>query len=71
MAVLPGGARIRIRNGSGGVIGDALEDGHETGDDDKERPAMRPGEDVEGVEQEQDANEDDPDGAAQSAKSRY
>ena len=59
---------VGIRRGHGGVVGDALEDGHQTGDDDDERPAVAPGEDVEGVQQEEDADEGDPDGAAQGAE---
>ncbi len=50
------------------LVGDALEDGHQAGDDDDERPAATPGEDVEGVEQEEDADQSDPDGAAEGAE---
>jgi hypothetical protein len=74
----PGIARRRWRNGRdgwvgirhshGSVEGNALEDGHESGDDEDNRPTMGPGEDSEGVEEEEDADEDDPDGAAKSAE---
>ncbi len=48
--------------------GDALEDRHKAGNDDDDRPAATPGEDVEAVEQEEDADESNPDGAAKGAE---
>src|ERR1700761_609678 len=49
-------------------IRDTAEDGHESGNNDEERPAMTPGEDVEAVEQKEDTDQNDPDGAAQSTE---
>src|ERR1700733_15063298 len=51
-----------------GVVRDAAEDRHQTGDDDEERPTVIPGEDVEGVQKEEDADESDPDGAAEGVE---
>ncbi len=62
-----GGARIS-RGHRGGVVGRAFKEGHQTGDDDEERPAVAPAEDVEAGEQEHDSDEDDPDGAAKRAE---
>jgi hypothetical protein len=59
------GIRVRI---SGWRVGGAAEDGHETGDDDEDWPAMTPGKDVEGVQQKEDADDGDPDGAAKGAE---
>src|ERR1700722_9962516 len=57
------GVRIRI-DGDGRGVGHLAEDGQQTGDDDEERPAVVPGEDVEGVQQEEDADQKNPDRAA-------
>src|ERR1700679_2240337 len=61
------GVRIGIDRGER-AIGDAAEDRHQAGDDDEERPTVIPGEYVEGVEEEEDADENDPDGAAKSVE---
>ena len=60
--------RIGVGCGHDGAVGDALEDKHQAGDDDDDGPAVAPVDDVEGVEQEEDADEGDPDGAAKGAE---
>src|SRR5437868_12013483 len=55
---------VRIGRGHRCVIGDALEDGHQARDDNDDRPAVSPGDDSEGIQQKEDADESDPDGAA-------
>jgi hypothetical protein len=65
------GSRWRVRIGiriGGDRIGEAPEDNHQTGDDDQDGPAMTPGEDVEGVQEKEDADENDPDRAAEGAE---
>src|ERR1700722_7339710 len=69
-----GGRRRSYRLGrvgvqrDGGVVRDAAEDRHQACDDDEERPTVLPGEDVEGVQKEEDADEGDPDGAAEGVE---
>src|SRR5271155_4653417 len=62
------GVGVRVRIGRRGRVGDATEDDHETGDDDEDRPTVAPGEDVEGVQKEEDADQSDPNGAAKGAE---
>src|SRR5579864_3684247 len=59
---------VGIGSCHGCAVGRALEDGHQTRDDDDDRPAMSPGENVEGIQQEEDADENDPDGAAERSE---
>src|SRR5882757_3786994 len=59
---------VGISRGHDRVVGHALEDGHQTGDDDDDGPAVAPRDNVEGVQQEEDADERDPDGAAKGAE---
>src|ERR1700733_10739758 len=59
---------VWVRSCRGRVVGGALEDRHQTGDDDEEGPAVGPGEDAEGVQKKEDADENDPDGTAEGAK---
>jgi hypothetical protein len=59
---------VWIRRGHYVLVRDALKDGHESGDDDDDGPATSPGEDVKGVQQEEDADEGDPDRAAEGAE---
>src|SRR6202041_540498 len=55
-------------DGYSGIVGEATEDRHQAGDDDEERPAVIKGDDVEGVQEEEDADENYPDGAAKSTE---
>src|ERR1700734_1787442 len=59
---------VGIGRGHGGAVGEALKDGHQTGDDEDDGPAATPGEDVERVQQEEDADQSNPDGAAKGAE---
>ena len=59
--------RGRTNRSHGSVGGDTLKDHHEAEDDDEEGPAVGPGDQVEAVQQEQEADGDEPDGAAQAA----
>src|SRR5271167_3673012 len=59
---------VRVGSCHGCAVRGTLEDGHQTGDDDDDRPAMSPGDDVEGVQQEENADENDPNGAAEGAE---
>src|ERR1700733_2739576 len=52
----------------GCAVGGALEDGHQTGNDDDDRPAMVPGEDIEGIEREEYADKNQPDGPTEGAE---
>src|SRR5579862_4126117 len=59
---------VRIGSCHGRAVGGTLEDCHQSGNDDDDRPAMTPGDDVERVQQEEDADENDPDGAAEGTE---
>src|SRR6201747_2963691 len=59
---------VGVGRGHRCAVVDALEDGHQTGDDDDDGPAVAPRDNVEGVQKKEDADEGDPDGAAKGAK---
>ena len=60
--------RVRIGSGHGCAVRRTMEDGHQTGNDDDDGPTVVPGENARGIEQEENADENDPYRAAKGAK---
>src|SRR5258708_3931317 len=62
------GARVGGGGSEGGGGGDGGEEGRQVGGDEEDGRAVAPGDNVERVEEEEEADERDPDGAAKGAK---